>query len=55
MGRATPVTEERKAELAELAANGLSPHMAAKRMGIGRSYAYRLWDEIKHDLGPQAA
>lgn len=55
MGRATPVTEERKSELAELAAQGLSAHMAAKKMGIAKSYAYRLWDEIKRDLGPQAA
>ncbi|SCY89382.1 hypothetical protein SAMN05660666_03461 [Novosphingobium aromaticivorans] len=54
MGRATPVTEERKSELAELAAQGLSAHMAAKKMGIAKSYAYRLWDQIKRDLGPQA-
>ena len=42
MRRATPVTEERKSELAELAANGVSAHMAAKKMGIAKSYAYRL-------------
>lgn len=37
-----------------VADDDVSVQVAAKRIGIGKSYAYRLWDEIKRALGAQA-
>lgn len=45
---------DRKHRLAELVSTGLTVMVAARRMGIGKSYAYRIWAEIRADLGPQA-
>lgn len=49
------VIAERKDKLADFVSRGLTVAQAALRMGISESNAYRLWAEIKRELGPQAA
>lgn len=48
------VRPDRKHRLAELVLTVLPLMDAARSMGIGKSYAYRIWAEIRADLGPQA-
>lgn len=50
----TPKRADRKAEFAELIANGAEPIGATRAMGLTRGQGARVWKLIKRDLGEQA-